>query len=150
MSRRPTDMTPIVDLTHARGTGAVRSQRPVYVDLPPPCNRACPAGENIQAWLALAQAGDHRAAWEALVRANPMPAIHGRVCYHPCEDHCNRRGSSATSRPGWPRGTSNRSTTSGGCSAASGLSSPFLIGQSRGTTKSRSASTSPVLSAHRR
>lgn len=21
---------------------------------------------------------------------NPLPAVHGRVCYHPCEDHCNR------------------------------------------------------------
>jgi NADPH-dependent glutamate synthase beta subunit-like oxidoreductase len=68
----------------------VRARRPVYVDLLPPCNHACPAGENIQAWLALVQAGKHRDAWEALVRDNPMPAVHGRVCYHPCEDHCNR------------------------------------------------------------
>ncbi len=21
---------------------------------------------------------------------NPLPAIHGRVCYHPCESGCNR------------------------------------------------------------
>jgi len=21
---------------------------------------------------------------------NPLPAVHGRVCYHPCEDSCNR------------------------------------------------------------
>lgn len=21
---------------------------------------------------------------------NPLPAVHGRVCYHPCEDNCNR------------------------------------------------------------
>ncbi len=96
MSRRPADMTPIVDLTHAKGTGPVRTQRPVYVDLLPPCNKACPAGENIQAWLALAQAGDYRGAWEALVRDNPMPAIHGRVCYHPCEDQCNRKDLDST------------------------------------------------------
>jgi NADPH-dependent glutamate synthase beta subunit-like oxidoreductase len=89
-------MTPIVDLTHAKGTGPVRTQRPVYVDLLPPCNKACPAGENIQAWLALAQAGDYRGAWEALVRDNPMPAIHGRVCYHPCEDQCNRKDLDST------------------------------------------------------
>jgi len=56
----------------------------------PPCNDACPAGENIQAWLALSQAGDHEAAWRELVQNNPMPSIHGRVCYHPCEDVCNR------------------------------------------------------------
>ncbi|QXX76499.1 NADPH-Fe(3+) oxidoreductase subunit beta (plasmid) [Methylovirgula sp. HY1] len=85
------DMTPTVDLTQDRATGPVRRQRPIYVDLLPPCNAACPAGENVQAWLALAQAGKFRAAWEALVHDNPMPAVHGRVCYHPCETSCNRK-----------------------------------------------------------
>ena len=81
---------PVVDLTREMGTGPFRTRRPVYVDLLPPCNNACPAGENIQAWLALAQAGKYRAAWEMLVRDNPLPAVHGRVCYHPCEQACNR------------------------------------------------------------
>ena len=84
------DITPRVDLTRERGTGPVRARRPVYVDLKPSCNHTCPAGENIQAWLDLAQAGKYREAWEVLVRDNPMPAVHGRVCYHPCEDACNR------------------------------------------------------------
>ncbi len=84
------DMTPVVELTNVTGAGPRRSKRPVYVDLLPPCNAACPAGEDIQAWMAHAQAGNFRAAWETLVRDNPMPAIHGRVCYHPCESHCNR------------------------------------------------------------
>jgi NADPH-dependent glutamate synthase beta subunit-like oxidoreductase len=84
-------MTPTVDLTRHRGVGPVRQKRPVYVDLLPPCNAACPAGENIQAWLALAQAGKYRAAWEKLFEENPMPAVHGRVCYHPCETSCNRK-----------------------------------------------------------
>ena len=85
------DLTRRADLTrHDRGTGALRTRRPAYVDYLPPCNDACPAGENIQAWLAHAQAGDYEAAWRELVRNNPMPAIHGRVCYHPCEDSCNR------------------------------------------------------------
>ena len=90
MDPRFGDMTPKVDLTVGDGTGAARSRRPVYVDLLPPCNNACPAGENIQAWLALAQAGRYREAWETLVADNPMPAVHGRVCYHPCESSCNR------------------------------------------------------------
>ena len=85
MVAKPSDMTPVVDLTHGKGTGPVRYQRPVYIDLLPPCNNACPAGENIQGWLDLAQAGKYREAWETLVRDNPMPAVHGRVCYHPCE-----------------------------------------------------------------
>jgi NADPH-dependent glutamate synthase beta subunit-like oxidoreductase len=62
----------------------------VYVDLLPPCNAACPAGENIQAWLAHVQAGEHEKAWRGLVSDNPFAAIHGRVCYHPCESDCNR------------------------------------------------------------
>jgi NADPH-dependent glutamate synthase beta subunit-like oxidoreductase len=90
MTMRQSDVTPIIDLVAELGTGPVRTRRPVYADLLPPCNHACPAGENIQAWLALVQAGKHRDAWETLVRDNPMPAVHGRVCYHPCEDHCNR------------------------------------------------------------
>jgi formate dehydrogenase (NADP+) beta subunit len=84
------DMTPLVDLTHELGAGAVRTRRPLYVDLLPPCNNACPAGENIQAWLDLAQAGKYRQAWDVLMRDNPLPAVHGRVCYHPCEASCNR------------------------------------------------------------
>jgi len=83
-------MTPLVDLTANLGTGPRRTRRPSYVDLLPPCNHACPAGENIQAWLAMAQAGRFREAWEILVQDNPLPAVHGRVCYHPCETHCNR------------------------------------------------------------
>ena len=65
--------------------------RPAYVDRLPPCNVACPAGENVQEWLNLAQARRYEDAWRALVRNNPMPAIHGRVCYHPCENGCNRK-----------------------------------------------------------
>jgi NADPH-dependent glutamate synthase beta subunit-like oxidoreductase len=91
MTMRPSDLTPIVDLVTQRGAGPVRVVRPDYVDLLPPCNHACPAGEDIQAWLAHAQAGRYRDAWLTLTRDNPLPAVHGRVCYHPCEDHCNRR-----------------------------------------------------------
>ena len=93
MALRPErqDVTPLPDLLHGRSrAGPVRQQRPVYVDLLPPCNAGCPAGENIQAWLAHAEAGDHERAWRQLVSDNPMPAIMGRVCYHPCETVCNR------------------------------------------------------------
>jgi NADPH-dependent glutamate synthase beta subunit-like oxidoreductase len=85
------DVAPLADLSHGHaGAGPVREHRPVYVDLLPPCNAGCPAGENIQAWLALATAGRHEAAWRRLVADNPFAAIHGRVCYHPCETVCNR------------------------------------------------------------
>jgi NADPH-dependent glutamate synthase beta subunit-like oxidoreductase len=87
----PRDLTPLPDLLHgAPRAGPVRSRRPVYLDLLPPCNAGCPAGENIQAWLGLAMAGQHEQAWRALTADNPLPAVHGRVCYHPCESVCNR------------------------------------------------------------
>jgi NADPH-dependent glutamate synthase beta subunit-like oxidoreductase len=85
------DMTSRPDLYRfGRGTGAMRTMRPVYLDFLPPCNDACPAGEDIQGWLALAQAGQYEAAWQKLIENNPLPSIHGRVCYHPCETACNR------------------------------------------------------------
>jgi NADPH-dependent glutamate synthase beta subunit-like oxidoreductase len=85
------DLTSLPDLPHGRSrAGPVRERRPVYVDLLPPCNAGCPAGENIQGWLAHVQAGEHELAWRALVADNPFAAIHGRVCYHPCESVCNR------------------------------------------------------------
>jgi NADPH-dependent glutamate synthase beta subunit-like oxidoreductase len=91
MSGLRQDITPVPDLPHGHSrAGAVRERLPVYVDLLPPCNAGCPAGENIQAWLAHVQAGEHELAWRALVADNPFAAIHGRVCYHPCESVCNR------------------------------------------------------------
>ena len=85
------DITPLPDLVHDTArAGPVRARRPVYLDLLPPCNAGCPAGENIQAWLAEIQAGQPERAWRQLVADNPLPAIHGRVCYHPCETACNR------------------------------------------------------------
>jgi NADPH-dependent glutamate synthase beta subunit-like oxidoreductase len=91
MSVLRSDITQLPDLLHGRSrAGPVRERRPVYVDLLPPCNAGCPAGENIQAWLAHMQADEHELAWRALVADNPFAAIHGRVCYHPCESVCNR------------------------------------------------------------
>ena len=85
------DITKPADLTaHADGTGPLRKQRPLYVDFMPPCNSACPAGENIQAWMAHAQAGNYFEAFQTLVEDNPFPAIMGRVCVKPCETGCNR------------------------------------------------------------
>ncbi len=91
MTHPPRDLTPLPDLVHgAARAGPVRTRRPVYLDLLPPCNAGCPAGENIQAWLGFAQAGQNEQAWRQLVADNPLAAIHGRVCYHPCESVCNR------------------------------------------------------------
>ncbi len=91
MTDRKKDLTSSPDLqSHYQGTGAMRQRIPVYESFLPPCNHACPAGENIQEWLALVREGKMEDAWRVLTRDNPFPAIHGRVCYHPCEDSCNR------------------------------------------------------------
>ena len=87
----PRNLTHLPDLGASQGrVGPTRVRMPIYVDLLPPCNQACPAGENIQEWLRLVKAKEDHAAWLELTRNNPFPAIHGRVCYHPCETSCNR------------------------------------------------------------
>jgi 2-oxoacid:acceptor oxidoreductase delta subunit (pyruvate/2-ketoisovalerate family) len=92
MMRKPFAITLDPGSSLANHTGSWRTSRPVYLDRLPPCNGACPAGENIQGWLYHAESGDYEAAWRLLTQDNPMPAVMGRVCYHPCETSCNRAG----------------------------------------------------------
>ena len=87
---KPFAITLDVGTSLANRTGSWRTMRPVYLDRLPPCNHACPAGENIQRWLYHAEEGDYEAAWREIMVNNPLPAIMGRVCYHPCESACNR------------------------------------------------------------
>ncbi len=61
-----------------------------YGDCTAPCRMACPAGVDIQGYLALIARGQYRDA-EALIKESiPMPAVIGRVCPHPCEEACRR------------------------------------------------------------
>ncbi len=71
-------------------TGTWRVQQPIHRHRNAPCHNVCPAGEDPQAYIAEFDAGHIRAAWETLVSINPLPAITGRVCPHPCESGCNR------------------------------------------------------------
>src|SRR5512141_2443216 len=87
---KPFAITLDVGSSLANKTGSWRTLRPVYLDRLPPCNHACPAGEDIQGWLYHAEGGDYEAAWRALTENNPLPAMMGRVCYHPCQGACNR------------------------------------------------------------
>ena len=90
MSEHPFAVTLEAGSSRANLTGSWRVERPAYVDRLPPCNDACPAGENVQHWLYDAEAGSYEAAWRSLVEDNPLPATCGRVCFHPCETACNR------------------------------------------------------------
>ena len=91
MSDPTRDVTPLPDLLHgrsarARSASAVRSMSTC-------CRRATPAARpgrtSRPGWRTCRRAGTSRrgASWS---RDNPLPAIHGRVCYHPCESVCNR------------------------------------------------------------
>ena len=75
--------------------------RPMYVRKAPPCMANCPNGADIRGWLTtIAQAEAYgrtsdqalESAWHMITERNPFPAVCGRVCPHPCENNCNRKG----------------------------------------------------------
>jgi NADPH-dependent glutamate synthase beta subunit-like oxidoreductase len=73
-------------------TGSWRTQMPVHVMQTPPCTFSCPINNDIRGFLRiLADKENFVEAWNILTRTNPLPAICGRVCPHPCEEGCNRR-----------------------------------------------------------
>lgn len=71
-------------------TGNFRFYRPVYKDKMPPCNNACPTGEQIQKYLDFVKHDRFLDGYLTILEDNPMPSVTGRVCYHPCETACNR------------------------------------------------------------
>jgi NADPH-dependent glutamate synthase beta subunit-like oxidoreductase len=71
-------------------TGNFRFYRPVYRDKTPPCNNACPTGEQIQKYLDYVKHDRYLDGYVTILEDNPMPSVTGRVCYHPCETACNR------------------------------------------------------------
>jgi NADPH-dependent glutamate synthase beta subunit-like oxidoreductase len=72
-------------------TGNFRFYRPVYRDKTPPCNHACPTGEKIQKYLDYVKHERFLDGYLTIMEDNPMPSVTGRVCYHPCENACNRK-----------------------------------------------------------
>lgn len=89
---KPFAITLDVGSSRANKTGSWRTERAVYTNRMPPCNDACPAGEDIQGWLYEGEEGGagYERAWRRIMEDNPFPAVMGRVCYHPCETACNR------------------------------------------------------------
>ena len=55
-----------------------------------PCKATCPAHISVQGYLALVAQGKYHEALKLIKQENPLPAICGRVCHHPCETACMR------------------------------------------------------------
>jgi 2-oxoacid:acceptor oxidoreductase delta subunit (pyruvate/2-ketoisovalerate family) len=71
-------------------TGTWRFVRPVMRPMMAPCNEACPAGVDVRGFIGFINNGLVQNALELYLDENPLPAICGRVCFHPCESACNR------------------------------------------------------------
>lgn len=76
--------------TRVNRTGSWKYVQPVYRDRVAPCNEACPVGIDIEGYMDFLREGRLEDAIDLLLRENPLPAVTGRVCDHPCEVGCNR------------------------------------------------------------
>jgi len=61
-----------------------------YGDCVAPCQVACPAGVDVQGYIALIARGAYREAAELIKETLPLPAVIGRICPRPCEEACRR------------------------------------------------------------
>ncbi|MFQ5429184.1 MAG: 2-oxoacid:acceptor oxidoreductase family protein [Phycisphaerae bacterium] len=71
-------------------TGSWASRRPDRRTLTPPCNNGCPAGNDVQAFVAAMGKEDYDRALAILLETSPLPGVCGRVCPAPCMESCNR------------------------------------------------------------
>ena len=65
-------------------------RHPVFKPKMVPCEANCPAGHAIQKTISLIKEDRFEGALENVRAENPFPGVCGRVCFHPCEEHCNR------------------------------------------------------------
>jgi formate dehydrogenase major subunit len=61
-----------------------------YADCLAPCTQTCPAGVDVQGYIALMSMGRHREAVKLIKEKNPLPLVCGRVCVRECEGACRR------------------------------------------------------------
>lgn len=60
------------------------------VDKLSPCELACPLHTDVPSYVVAIAQGKFKEALDVVRETNPLPAICGRVCHHPCETECNR------------------------------------------------------------
>ena len=58
----------------------------------PPCQEACPIHQDTRGYVALIAKGKFKEALELIRKVNPLPAVCGFICHHPCEEACLREG----------------------------------------------------------
>ena len=58
----------------------------------PPCQNACPIHQDTRGYVALIAKGKIKEALELIREVNPLPAVCGFICHHPCEEACLREG----------------------------------------------------------
>lgn len=56
-----------------------------------PCSLNCPAHTDVQGYLKQIALGNDKEAVKIIKEKIPLPASIGRVCPHPCEEHCRRK-----------------------------------------------------------
>jgi NADPH-dependent glutamate synthase beta subunit-like oxidoreductase/ferredoxin len=75
--------------------------RPAQVEKRPPCQEGCANCGDIRGWIGTVAQRDktglsreeaYSKAWRIITEVNPFPSVLGRICPHPCEEHCNRSG----------------------------------------------------------
>ena len=68
-------------------------EKPLRGKVPlPPCQEACPIHQDVRGYVALITEGKFKEALELIRKVNPLPAVCGFVCHHPCEEACLREG----------------------------------------------------------
>jgi len=55
-----------------------------------PCVQTCPAGTNVQGYVALIKSGKYQEAVKLIMERIPLPGTLGRICPAPCENACRR------------------------------------------------------------
>lgn len=68
----------------------VRGRCSCNLNQPVPCVSQCPAGVDIPGYIALIREGRPADAVRLIRKDNPMPAVCGLICEHPCEVRCRR------------------------------------------------------------
>lgn len=58
----------------------------------PVCQEACPIHQDVPGYVRLVATGKFKEALELIREVNPLPAVCGFICHHPCEEACLRGG----------------------------------------------------------